>query len=170
MRFRSYLAAATAAAAMTLVPAGEANAQTQAPGAIARMVRLIERTYMRFERQADRTLASALRRVDILERKGASDDRIRAVIDGAKVALEAQAAAMRKDLAEYEEATDLVIARQAAARARSGALPTIDFAAIERRVESEVDQLMADGDEWLDHAFAALDAAAPAEEPEEEAF
>lgn len=166
MHRTTLIALVLAALALLLAPV-PARAQTDVPG-VARLIRLMERAEARFEAEANRAVKSALKRISILERKGVSDDRLNAVINETKLTLEVRAAAMRSAIDDFEAAAGLVITRHQASRAKNGTLPTINFDEVRRRVASRADRLKADADATLDEAFADLDAAAPAEEPEEE--
>lgn len=156
--------------ALCVLAAPAVGAPSKSVSSFNRMLKLMDSTYDRFESQADRRVNSALRRIDKLERSGASDELIQSVIDQTKVALEVSAAVMREDLAEFNTATQLLIDRQEQSAARNRVLPTINFDEFRRRADRANDSLDADADLLLEDAFATLDAAAPVEEMPEEPF
>lgn len=156
--------------ALCVLGAPAIAAESRATAPVNRMLKLMDSTYARFEKQADRAVESALRRIDKLEREEATDERIQLVIDETKIALEASAAAMRQKLEDFNTATDLAIDRHERAAVRERVLPTINFNELRRRADNKTDSLDARADLLLDESFATLDAAAPVEEVPEEGF
>lgn len=149
-------------------PAVAAGSKADAP--VNRMLKLMDSTYARFAKQADRAVDSALRRIDKLEREEATDERIQRVIDETKASLEVSAAAMRQKLEDFNTATDLVIDRHERTAVREHTLPTVNFNELRLRADRKTDSLDARADLLLDEAFATLDEAAPVEEAPEEGF
>lgn len=156
--------------ALCVLAAPSIAAESKATTPVNRMLKLMDSTYARFAKQADRSTDSALRRIDTLERAEATDERIQAVIDETKASLEASAASMRRKLEDFNTATDLVIDRHEQTSIRERIIPTINFDELRRRADRKTDSLDARADLLLDDAFATLDDAAPVAEAPEEGF
>lgn len=139
-------------------------------GAVDRLLARLDSTVDRFDAKADRIVDGAIRRALRLERAGASDDAIRAVLAQAEASVDALGAALRADLDRIETAALGVVDRQESFDAQRPATPRADFEGLRRRVESATDNQNARVDRLLIDVSERLDAAAPVEEMPEEFF
>ncbi|MBL8747384.1 MAG: hypothetical protein JNK58_13645 [Phycisphaerae bacterium] len=153
---------------VSVSPAAAAESAVNAP--FNRVMKLMDSTYQRFEKQSRRQVDSALRRIDILKRSGVSPDRITLLVLETKISLELAAVELREDLSDFNIAAGLVVDRHERTALLRPTLPTINFDTFRRRADQKNDTLDAKADRLLDSAFARLDAALPVVETPEEPF